>query len=364
MFMVADDFDQDRRRAEVFDALSHPTRILILKALSDEVLGFADLKKKLGIESSGHLQHHLNKLDGLVKTDEYGKYTLSDQGKDALLSVQTVERTAKLETKQNGKVHRSKKNVVLQSTVVALAILLIVSSTLAVVEYATLGSQTSSYQNKLSKQNAAITQLDTALNFSQAVLSIKQPSASQYLTTVPQSNSGGNPTKIFLLSTTIGYFYGPNPWPFNEKLRNTLMVPLNNGSISLPDFGWQYAPGNYTWSLMGGGPYLMIGITVRNDYTSADAVSGASSTSPIGNLRGVYLSYLSLTVKLYSQDDSIVQATNLNVTYAPDNPALGNQEFILESGATTQVIFYLSPASLNIDHYQVYVSYLSAPPQT
>ena len=363
MFMVADDVDQERRRAEVFDALSHPTRILILKALSDEVLGFADLKKKLGIESSGHLQHHLNKLDGLVKTDEYGKYTLSEQGKDALLSVQTVERTAKLETKQNGKVHRSKNNVVLLSAIVALAVLLIVSSTLAV-EYTTLGNKTSSYQNELSKQNAAITQLDTALNFSQAMLNIKQPTASQYLTTVPQSNSGGNPTKIFLLSTTIGYFYGPNPLPLNERLRNALTIPLNNGAISLPDFGWQYAPGNYSWSLMSGAPYLMIGITIRNDYKSTDAGSGAGPSSPIGNLRGVYLSYLSLTLKLYSQDDSIVQATNLNVTYAPNNTALGNQEFILESGATTQVIFYLSPASLNIDHYEIYVSYLSALPQT
>ena len=53
--MVANDIDQDRQRAEVFDALSHPTRIMILKALSDEAMGFSDLKKKLGIESSGHL---------------------------------------------------------------------------------------------------------------------------------------------------------------------------------------------------------------------------------------------------------------------------------------------------------------------
>ena len=125
MSMVADVIDQDRRRAEVFDALSHPTRIMILKALSDEAVGFADLKKKLGIESSGHLQHHLNKLNDLVKTDEYGKYTLSDQGKDALLSVQTVERTAKIETKQNGKVQRPKKNIVLLSVVIALAFLLV-----------------------------------------------------------------------------------------------------------------------------------------------------------------------------------------------------------------------------------------------
>ena len=361
--MVTEDVDQDRRRAEVFDALSHPTRIMILKALSDEAVGFADLKKKLGIESSGHLQHHLNKLNDLVKTDEYGKYTLSDQGKDALLSVQTVERTAKLETKQNGKLHRPKKNTVLLTAVVALAFLLLVSSTLAAVEYMTLGNQTSSYQSELTKRNTAITQLDTALNFSQAILTIKQPAESQYLTTLPDSNGEGT-TKILLLSTNIGYFYDPNPWPLNERLIDALTVPLDSGSVSLPHFGWQYAPGNYSWTFMGGEPYLMIGANVRNDYTSADAGNGNNPTAPIGNVRGVYLSFLSLTVKLYGQDGSIVQTTNLNVTSAPNNTALGGQEFISESGTTTQCVFYLSPSSLNIDHYEIYVSSISALPQS
>jgi DNA-binding HxlR family transcriptional regulator len=66
--------EKDRQQAEIFDALGHPTRIVILKALSEGPAGFAELKKKTGIESSGHLLHHLNKLNGLVKTDEYGKY--------------------------------------------------------------------------------------------------------------------------------------------------------------------------------------------------------------------------------------------------------------------------------------------------
>jgi DNA-binding transcriptional ArsR family regulator len=64
--------ETDRHRAEVFYALGHPTRIQILKVLSEGSLGFADLKKKTGFESSGHLQHHLTKLNGLSKTDEYG----------------------------------------------------------------------------------------------------------------------------------------------------------------------------------------------------------------------------------------------------------------------------------------------------
>ena len=66
-------------------------------------MGFADLKKRVNIDSSGHLQHHLNKLNGLIETDEHGKYCLSDQGKDALITVQTVENVAGLGVKKNGK---------------------------------------------------------------------------------------------------------------------------------------------------------------------------------------------------------------------------------------------------------------------
>lgn len=50
------------------------------------------MKKRLGIESSGHLQHHLSKLGNLVKVDENGRYCLSENGRDALFAVQTVER--------------------------------------------------------------------------------------------------------------------------------------------------------------------------------------------------------------------------------------------------------------------------------
>ncbi len=97
-----DNTEEDRQRAEVFDALGHPTRITILKALNNGATGFAELKKRVNIESNGHLQHHLSKLDGLIKTDVNGKYGLSDQGKDALLAVQTVENMAG-GTKRKGK---------------------------------------------------------------------------------------------------------------------------------------------------------------------------------------------------------------------------------------------------------------------
>jgi DNA-binding HxlR family transcriptional regulator len=99
---LAEDVEQDRQRAEVFDPLGHPARITILKALSVEPVGFADLKKRLGIESSGHLQHHLSKLGNLVKIDQDGRYGLSEHGKDALFAVQTVEKVTEPQTRGGG----------------------------------------------------------------------------------------------------------------------------------------------------------------------------------------------------------------------------------------------------------------------
>ena len=145
------EIENDRQRAEVFDALGHPTRIAILKVLSEGALGFAELKKKTVIESSGHLQHHLNKLDGLIKTDEYGKYCLSDQGKDALITVQTVENASIRETKHSGKSHPwgfSTKNG-LKSVALLLAVLLIASTAIALFEY----NQTFALQKEISRYN-------------------------------------------------------------------------------------------------------------------------------------------------------------------------------------------------------------------
>lgn len=138
MWKNMEDEQEDQRRAEIFDALGHPTRISIIKALNEEPLGFADLKKEVGIDSSGHLQHHLNKLNGLIKTDEQGKYCLSNQGRDALLSVQIVERAAGSTSKNGfGRSHmKSSRRLKLIS--VFLAVALIFVSAVAVLEYTQL----------------------------------------------------------------------------------------------------------------------------------------------------------------------------------------------------------------------------------
>jgi DNA-binding HxlR family transcriptional regulator len=79
---ASDEFDV--REAELFEALGHLTRIKILQTLNENPLAFSELKKKIGIDSSGHLTFHLSKLAGLVKPNSEGKYCLTDSGREAL----------------------------------------------------------------------------------------------------------------------------------------------------------------------------------------------------------------------------------------------------------------------------------------
>jgi len=74
----------DSSRAELFEALGHPARVKILRALEEKPATFSELKREVGIESSGHLQFHLGKLVGLVSATSEGSYALTDEGKDAV----------------------------------------------------------------------------------------------------------------------------------------------------------------------------------------------------------------------------------------------------------------------------------------
>ena len=79
--------DRDLIAAELFEAISHPTRIQILEKTPQ---GFSELKHELGISSSGNLNHHLNKLSTLVGTDTHGKYVVTDQGREALYTIKAT----------------------------------------------------------------------------------------------------------------------------------------------------------------------------------------------------------------------------------------------------------------------------------
>jgi len=94
---------------ELFEAISHPARIKILKILEKQPASFASLKRQLDIESSGNLDHHLKKLKQLITVREDGLYGLTDAGKEALLSIKTIElwtETERRKIKPLGKVPR------------------------------------------------------------------------------------------------------------------------------------------------------------------------------------------------------------------------------------------------------------------
>ncbi len=75
---------------DVFDAISHPLRIEILKELAKRPSGFADLKRKFKIDSSGLLDFHLKKMSALITTDRDGLYQLNDRGYAAIQAVTIV----------------------------------------------------------------------------------------------------------------------------------------------------------------------------------------------------------------------------------------------------------------------------------
>lgn len=72
----------------MFEAVSHPMRIDIVKILAEKPLGFADLKREMKISSSGLLDFHLKKLDELITINKEGRYSLTEKGFAALTTVE------------------------------------------------------------------------------------------------------------------------------------------------------------------------------------------------------------------------------------------------------------------------------------
>jgi hypothetical protein len=235
----------------------------------------------------------------------------------------------------------------------------------------------SQLNSTIDQRDTLIMQLDTALSLTQSRLNLNLPNGSQYLTTLPDSNNNGNLTKIFLQSSAAWYHYGPSypfvtPW-FNSTGGSSFSSQrefelTNNRSIHLSFWGWTIGDyGNYSYGSTGGNPYLMIGVTVRNDYTSEDAGNGSDPNAPIGNstaysrslyqVTSPYVSFVNLTVKLISQDGSVIQADQPGIQ---SPTARGGEYFPLGSGETKQVVFYLYPSNLNIEGFEIYVSYLSS----
>lgn len=75
---------------EVFEAISHPIRIAILRELAKRPTRFADLKRNLKIKSGGQLDFHLKNMEAVITIDKDGLYTLNAQRFAALRAVHVV----------------------------------------------------------------------------------------------------------------------------------------------------------------------------------------------------------------------------------------------------------------------------------
>ncbi|MCR6624570.1 MAG: winged helix-turn-helix domain-containing protein [archaeon YNP-LCB-024-027] len=78
--------------SDLFEAVSHPLRIEIIKLLAKGPKRFADIKRELKIDSSGLLDFHLKKLDDLISVNNEGFYVLTDKGAAALQAIETISR--------------------------------------------------------------------------------------------------------------------------------------------------------------------------------------------------------------------------------------------------------------------------------
>lgn len=111
----------DASRAELFEALSHPLRVRILQVLGECPQRFSELKHTLGLESSGHLSFHLEKLTDLVKPALDGTYALSDEGTDALRLLTTLNHM-----NEAPHVHVARKDALFNRKIVTVSLILII----------------------------------------------------------------------------------------------------------------------------------------------------------------------------------------------------------------------------------------------
>ena len=81
--------------ADAFGALSDPTRVGIVRALTDHAreswpetgLGFADLRRRVGVEDAGRFRYHLERLRGRFVEQVDGDYRLTYAGQEVAAAI-------------------------------------------------------------------------------------------------------------------------------------------------------------------------------------------------------------------------------------------------------------------------------------
>jgi len=110
-------------KAEVFEALGHPTRIRILRELAVKPLTYSELKRAAGMESNGLLTFHLGKMRDLVRLNPEGSYALTDEGREALQIVEASRNQSEGSSFQRPSTRIPHLNAILAGLVVVLIVL-------------------------------------------------------------------------------------------------------------------------------------------------------------------------------------------------------------------------------------------------
>lgn len=272
----------DKSRAELFDALGHPVRIRILHALEDGPLGFSELRRKVGLESSGHLQFHVGKLDGLVTAATDGTYTLTDDGRDALRVVGSHPTGYAREEATSS--HRNK--VVIRRAVLASVIALVVLlASLTGVVYWQMTSRLDTQQREITNLQGLLgltgthvdtidssTRLRLTVSVNSSVTATNQTVAigvyiSNLLTRSNNITASDNWAYSFP-PALCGKTFGPLiDWsPYNLALYSGFYT-LDNVSEGTPIPIYYQVPANYTGSFFC--PLISVGIASFDFYPSS-----------------------------------------------------------------------------------------------
>lgn len=108
---------------------------------------------------------------------------------------------------------------------------------------------------------------------------------------------------------------------------------------------------NSSYGYYYGSPCLIIGVTVRNDYTAQQPVP-----DHIANNSG--LAWFGLTAELYDKNGAIIDSQSLR----PPDSFPNYWQVSLASGETLSLNLYMATTRRDVDHYDLDVGYLGALP--
>jgi hypothetical protein len=136
-------------------------------------------------------------------------------------------------------------------------------------------------------------------------------------------------------------------WVVSPKQSPTSVKSLTSGYIDSSRIFLLSSNSSYGYYY--GSPCLIIGVTVRNDYSAQHPVPDSSFANNSG------LAWLGLSARLYDKDGNVIDSESLR----PPNSFPNYNQVSLISGGTLSLNLHMGTARRDIDHYDVYLGYLS-----